>query len=99
MTRKGRKILNLFKPAALRAIYSESLDIRERQNIVEKKIEIGTAMRTSVVITLPIRLIIKPMPISSEAMSVMIRKSSKVIRKETKKVVLKRKGKIKFDAM
>jgi len=73
--------------------------MRERQKMVEKNIEIGTAMGTSVVMTSPIRPRIKPIPISSEDTSVIILKSSNVIRKETKKVVLKRKGRMKFDAM
>jgi hypothetical protein len=99
ITRKGLKIFIFFRPAALSATYSESPDILERQKIVEKKMETGIAIGTSVVITLKIKPIIKPMLISSDETRLIIRNSSKVIRKDTKKLVLTTKGRIKLEAI
>ena len=99
MIRKGRSIFPFPIPIERIATYSESPDIRPRQKIVEKKTEIGTAMGIKVVITFPIIPRMKKKEISSDETSVMILKSSKVIRKEIKKTVLTIKGIIKFDAI
>ena len=56
-------------------------------------------MGIKVVMTLPISPKMKKNEISSEETSDMILKSSKVIKNETKKIVLTRKGTIKFAAM
>lgn len=59
----------------------------------------GTAIGISVTRTFPTIPKINRRLISSELTNDIIRNNSKVIRKDTKKMVLTKKGVIKFDAM
>ena len=99
MITNGIRIFVLLSPAARIATYSESPDILLRQNIVEKKMDIGTAIGIKVVMTLPIIPNIKPIDIVSEETRLMILSNSNVIKKEIKKIVLTTRGIIKFVAI
>jgi hypothetical protein len=75
-------------------MYSESEDIRLRQKIVEKNTAMGTERGINVSVIFPMRPKVNHRDTSRDTKRSVILKSSKVNRKQMKKTVLTRRGKI-----